>query len=171
MSVEGMKILVTGASSGIGAHIARYLVRSGAEVVAAARRVETLEAMAAEEGPGLHALAMDVTDPESVTTGTARAAGMMGGLSGLFANAGVSWGGPAVKMPEDEWSRLMDINVGGVFRACRAAAPIMAEGGGGAMLCTASILSFRPGPAIAAYAASKAAVAHLVKNLALEWAP
>jgi len=171
MSVEGMKILVTGASSGIGAHIARFLARSGAQVVVAARRIGTLEAMADEEGEAMQALAMDVGDPESVARGTEQAAEMMGGLSGLFANAGISWGGPAVSMPDEEWCRVIDINLNGVFRAARAAAPIIATGGGGAILSTASVLSFRPGAAVAAYAASKAAVAHLTKSLALEWAP
>ena len=170
MSVEGMKILVTGASSGIGEHIARFLASAGANVVAAARRSDKLESLA-ETGEGrITPLAMDVGDPDSVRRGVAEAAGAMDGLNGLFNNAGIAWGGHALDMPEDDWSRVIEINVNGVFRVAKACAPLIAEGGGGAILNTASVLSFRPGEKVAAYATSKAAVSHLTKNLALEWA-
>jgi len=105
-----------------------------------------------------------------VRAGTAEAAERMGGLNGLFANAGTAWTGRSVDMPDGEWDKVIDVNVNGVFRSCQAAAPIMAEGGGGAMLVTASVLSLRPGGSVVAYSTSKAAAAHLVKNLALEWA-
>lgn len=167
MSVQGMKILVTGASSGIGAHISQFLAQSGATVVAAARRIETLEQMAVAT-PGLSALQMDVADPESVTQGCAKAAEMMGGLNGHFANAGIAWGGHALNMSEDDWTRVIDVNVNGVFRTCKACAPLMTDGG--AMLITASVLSFRPGEKVAAYATSKGAVLQLIRSLALEWA-
>lgn len=170
MSVAGMKILVTGASSGIGAHIARFLAAQGATVVAAARRLDSLEALASDAGPNVHALAMDVADPDTVTAGTAQAAEMMGGLDGLFANAGTAWGGHALQMPEADLARVIDINVNGVFRTAQAAARIMAEGGGGSILSTASVLGFRTGSGSAAYAASKAAVVHMTQSLALEWA-
>ncbi|MEM1161345.1 MAG: SDR family oxidoreductase [Pseudomonadota bacterium] len=170
MSVDGMKILVTGASSGIGAHIASFLVGQGATVAAAARRVASLEALADEAGPALIPVAMDVGDPASVKDATAEAARKMDGMNGLFANAGIAWTGRSVEMPDEEWDKVIDVNVNGVFRSCKAAAPIMAEGGGGAMLVTASVLSLRPGASVVAYSTSKAAAAHMVKNLALEWA-
>ena len=113
---------------------------------------------------------MDVGDPDSVKHGVAEAATAMDGLNGLFNNAGIAWGGHALDMPEDDWSRVIEINVNGVFRVAKACAPLIAEGGGGAVLNTASVLSFRPGEKVAAYATSKAAVSHLTKNLALEWA-
>ncbi|MEM9140408.1 MAG: SDR family oxidoreductase [Pseudomonadota bacterium] len=169
MSVAGMKILVTGASSGIGAHIARFLARSGAQVVVAARRIEALKEMAAETGPAMRALAMDVQDRASVAAGCQAAAEAMGGLTGVFANAGVAWGGHALAMAEDDWARVIDVNVNGVFRTCQEAAALMSEGG--AMLITASVLGFRPGEKVAAYATSKGAVVHMTKSLALEWAP
>ena len=169
MSVNGMKILVTGASSGIGAHIAGFLAREGATVVAAARRMEALEALAASHD-GISALAMDVGDPASVEAGVAEAAPRMGGLDGLFNIAGVAWGGRVIDMPEEDWSRVIDINVNGVWRAAKAAARIMAEGGGGAILNTASMLGFATASGSAAYGASKAAVVHMTRSLALEWA-
>ena len=119
MSVNGMKILVTGASSGIGAHIVQFLAGAGAEVVAAARRLEQLEELAAGSDR-IHPLRMDVTDAASVAEGTARAAEMMGGLNGLFANAGISRGVPAIKMSDQDWDDQIEINLNGVFRCCRA---------------------------------------------------
>lgn len=171
MSVDGMKILVTGASSGIGAHIADFLVRSGAQVTVAARRIEALEQFVEKADGKAHAVQMDVADPDQVMSGTQEAARLMGGLNGLFANAGTSYGGPATNMSDQDWTNVIDVNLNGVFRSCRAAAPIMAQGNGGSIVSTASVLSFRPGAAVAAYAASKAGVAHLTKSLALEWAP
>ena len=170
MSVAGMKIVVTGASSGIGAHIARSLADAGANVVAAARRLDALQELSAGS-ERLHPLAMDVTDPESVVRGMAEAAEVMGGLNGLFANAGISRGVPAIKMGEDDWNDQIEINLNGVFRCCREAAHHMSQGDGGSILATSSIVGLRPGLGVAAYAASKAGVAHLVKALALEWAP
>ena len=170
MSVEGMKIVVTGASSGLGAHIAGFLADAGAQVVAAARRLEQLEQLA-DRHDRIQPLRMDVTDRDSVASGMRKAAEVMGGLNGLFANAGVSRGAPAIKMSDEEWDSQIEINLNGVFRCCRAAAQIMAETGGGSILATSSIVGLRPGMGVAAYAASKAGVAHLVKALALEWAP
>ena len=170
MSVQGMKILVTGASSGIGEHIAAFLASAGAHVAAAARRTDRLDALAATAGGKIAPVAMDVGDPESVKRGVAEAAEAMGGLNGLFNNAGIAWGGHALNMSEEDWTRVIDINVNGVFRVATACAPVIAENGGGAILNTASVLSFRPGEKVAAYSTSKAAVAHMTKNLALEWA-
>ena len=159
MSVKEMKILVTGASSGIGAHISEFLARQGAQVVLAARRIETLEELADTCGDRTSALKMDVGDPDSVAEGVAEAARRMDGLDGLFNNAGTAWGGRTHEMPLDEWDRVMDVNVNGVFRAAKAAAEIMLKGRkGGAILNTASILGFGTGQGVAAYSASKAAV-------------
>lgn len=172
MSVKDMKILITGASSGIGAHIARYLSDQGAQVVVAARRLETLEALADECGDGCSALQMDVGDPDSVANGVAAAAERMDGLDGLFNNAGMAWGGRTLDMSGEDWDRVVDINVNGVFRAAKAAAEIMTKNrSGGSILNTASILGFGTGQGVAAYATSKAAVVHMTRSLAQEWAP
>ncbi len=170
MSVSGMKILVTGASSGIGAHITRFLAREGATVVAAARRQAQLTSLAEDCAGAVIPLTMDVGEPASVEEGVKQAAERMEGLDGLFNNAGVAWGGRAIEMSEDDWTRVIDINVNGVFRAAKAAAHIMAAGGGGAILNTGSILAFGTGSGSAAYATSKAAVVHATRCLALEWA-
>jgi len=170
MSVAGMKILVTGASSGIGAHISKHLAARGAQVVVAARRIDRLERMAADAGGAMSALRMDVGDPASVEAGVAEAAGRMGRLDGLFNNAGVEWGGHTLEMSEEEWLRVIDVNVNGVFRVARAAGAIMARQRSGAILSTASILGFGTARGVTAYATSKAAVIHMTRNLAREWA-
>lgn len=172
MSVKDKKILITGASSGIGAHIARYLAGQGAQVVLAARRLETLEALAAECGAGCSALQMDVGDSEQVASGVVEAANRMDGLDGLFNNAGMAWGGRTLEMSDEDWNRVVDINVNGVFRAAKAAADIMIKSRkGGAILNTASILGFGTSQGVAAYSTSKAAVIHMTRSLAQEWAP
>lgn len=172
MSVKDMKILVTGASSGIGAHISEFLAKEGAQVVVAARRLEPLEELAEKCGDRASALRMDVADADSVTEGVTEAARRMGGLDGLFNNAGTAWGGRTHEMPLEDWDRVMDINTNGVFRAAKAAADIMLKGrSGGAILNTASILGFGTGQGVAAYSASKAAVIHMTRSLAQEWAP
>jgi len=170
MGVAGKRILVTGASSGLGAHAASMLAGKGASIVAAARRITSLEALALAAGGKIVPVAMDVTDPESVTAGVAAAASALGGLDGLVNNAGIAWGGRAIDMPVAEWDRVVDTNLTGVFRVAQAAARVMAEGAGGAIVNTASILGFGTGAGVAAYSATKAAVIHLTRSLALEWA-
>ena len=163
-------VLVTGASSGLGAHMAVFLARRGARVAAAARRVGALEALAAAAEGQITPIEMDVSDPASVERAVAEAATAMGGLDGLVNNAGVAWGGRAIEMPDADWQRVIDTNLTGVFRVGQAAARVMAGQGGGAIVNIASILGFGTGTGVAAYATSKAAVVHLTRCLALEWA-
>ncbi|MDH3666269.1 MAG: SDR family oxidoreductase [Paracoccaceae bacterium] len=170
MSLSNCRVLVTGASSGLGAHFTQMLAARGAHVCAAARRLEALKALADGAGGRIIPVRMDVADPDSVTAGIAAAAEAMGGLDGVANNAGISWGGRTLDMPDADWQRVIDINLSGVFRVATAAARVMAGQGGGAIVNTASILGFGTGLGLAAYSASKAAVVHLTRNLALEWA-
>ena len=163
------KILVTGASGGLGASMARGLAARGARVAVAARRVEALERLAADL-PGVTAFPLDVCDARSVEMAIRDAAAALGGLDGLVNNAGIAQGAAALGMALDEWERVIDVNLTGVFRVAQAAAREMAEGGGGSIVNIASILGVGTGKGVAAYAASKAGVVHLTKTLALEWA-
>ncbi|MEM6546680.1 MAG: glucose 1-dehydrogenase [Pseudomonadota bacterium] len=169
MTLSGKLILVTGASSGLGAHIAQHLARQGARVAIAARRQAALQALAASR-VGMTPVEMDVSDHNSVRRGVDTAAKVLGGLDGLVNNAGVGTVARAMEMSEEAWAGVIDTNLSGVFRVAQAAAAIMAEGGGGAILNTASILGIGVQPGVAAYAASKAAVIQLTRALALEWA-
>jgi NAD(P)-dependent dehydrogenase (short-subunit alcohol dehydrogenase family) len=150
--------------------MAAELARGGARVAAAARRVDALEALAETTTGQITPIEMDVSDPASVERAVAEAATAMGGLNGLVNNAGVGWGGRAIEMPDADWQKVIDVNLTGVFRVARAAARVMAGQGGGAIVNIASILGFSTGTGVAAYATSKAAVVHLTRSLALEWA-
>lgn len=170
MSVDGMNILVTGASSGIGAHLTRFLARQGARVAAAARRLDRLEDLAAESDGAIVPVQMDVGDTESIETGLAAARDALGALDGLFNNAGVEWGGRTLEMTAAEWDSVIAINVNGAFHVANAVAREMAQNRKGAILNTASILGFGTGRGVTAYATSKAAVVHMTRNMAMEWA-
>ncbi|MEO1293916.1 MAG: SDR family oxidoreductase [Pseudomonadota bacterium] len=169
-SLDGKTILVTGASSGLGAHIATVLAGDGATILAAARRIDRLQGLSEVTDGKLFPIEMDVSDSVSVENGMKAALGITPRLDGLVNNAGIAWTGPALDMEPDAWDRVIDTNLNGAFYVARAAARAMAETGGGAILSTASILGFGTGPRVAAYAASKAAVVHMTRCLALEWA-
>jgi len=169
VKLHEMRVLVTGASSGLGAHMASMLAAKGTRVAAAARRVAAIDALAGASDGKIVPIAMDVSDPASVEFGVDAAAEALGGLDGLVNNAGVAWGGRAIEMPEVDWQKVIDTNLSGVFRVAHATARVMAGEGGGAIVNTASILGFGTGAGVAAYATSKAAVVHLTRSLALEW--
>ncbi|EPX75691.1 SDR family NAD(P)-dependent oxidoreductase [Salipiger mucosus] len=167
--LAGKRAIVTGASGGLGLHFARILAAAGAEVTLAARRKEKLEAAVAEiEGAGgsANAVSLDVTDPESV-------AAAFGGEAYdiVINNAGVTVDGPALKTSDEDWSRVVETDMTGVFRVAQAAARAMTEAGkGGSIVNIASILGLRVAGNLAAYATAKAGVVQMTKSLALEWA-
>ncbi|MEM7500247.1 MAG: glucose 1-dehydrogenase [Pseudomonadota bacterium] len=169
-SLDGKTILVTGASSGLGEHMATTLAADGAQVVAAARRTDRLERLLGVSGGDILPVALDVTDPASVDAAIRTAIERFGRIDGLVNNAGIAWGGRALDMSSNDWSRVIDTNLTGAFLVARGVAREMVKTGGGAIVSTASILGFRTGAGVAAYAASKAAVVHLTHCLALEWA-
>jgi NAD(P)-dependent dehydrogenase (short-subunit alcohol dehydrogenase family) len=173
-SLRGKRALVTGASSGLGRHFARVLAGAGAAVAVAARRLERLQALQAEiaaAGGRAAAVAMDVTDAASVAQGFAAAEAALGPISILINNAGVPSGSFFLAMSEREWREVMAVNLDGVFRVGQEGARRMvANGAGGSIIITASMLSFAVSKSLAAYAASKAAVASLARSMALELA-
>lgn len=167
--LAGKRALVTGASSGLGRHFARLLARHGVAVTLAARRIERLDALAGEivaDGGVAETVRVDVRDADSVTAAFARPA-----FDIVINNAGVAQGGPALAMDEDSWADVIDTDLSGVFRVARAAGQRMvADGRGGSIVNTASILGLRVSTYLAAYAAAKAGVVQLTRALALEWA-
>lgn len=167
--LTGKRALVTGASSeGFGAHFARTLAKAGAEVIVAARRIEPLEALAAEiTGAGGRALPvrMDVTNADSVADGFKAA----GDIDILVSNAGVERNGLALDMSEADYDYVMDINLKGVWLVGTEAARRMRDAGkGGSIINIASITGHRGMKGTAPYSVSKAGVIHMTKQLAVE---
>jgi NAD(P)-dependent dehydrogenase (short-subunit alcohol dehydrogenase family) len=174
LPLQGKTALVTGASSGLGRHFARVLARAGAQVAAAARRLDRLQRLKAEieaDGGKAAVVAMDVTDAASVARGFAAAEAALGPIGILLNNAGVPSGAFLLDMSEREWREVMSVNLDGVFRVGQEGARRMVQHGvGGSIIITASMLSFGVSKSLSAYAASKAAVASLTRSMALELA-
>lgn len=166
--------LVTGASQGIGKAVALALAEEGYTVVAAARRLEPLQALAAEaagQGHDILPAACDVTEEGSVEALFDRISERYGRLDLLFNNAGV--GAPAVPIDElglDAWHRAVDTNLTGVFLCSRAAFRLMRQQRpqGGRIINNGSISAHAPRPFSAPYTATKHAVAGLTKALSLD---
>jgi len=173
--VEGKVALVTGGGSGIGRTVCVRLAEEGAEVVVTSRNFEHVEATAAEveaaTGTAPLAFVLDVADRESVDAGVARAVEQYGRIDVLSNNAGVELPhGPAVvETTDEEWERLMRVNVTGYFWACRSALPHMQAGA--SIVNMASINSFIAWPNDTPYTTSKGALLQFTRSLALEAAP
>ncbi len=172
--VRGKVALVTGASSGLGEHFARALGARGAVVVAAARRMDRLQALVGAiraEGGTAHAVQLDVADPASVDAATESAAGLAGPIDILVNNAGVADTKASIELTEADWRRVLDTNLDGAWRVAQGVAKSMiAAKRPGSIVNIASILGLRQATHLLAYAAAKAALVQVTKALALEWA-
>jgi len=171
--VSGKVAMVTGASSGFGAHFAKVLAAHGAKVVVAARRVDRLDALVKDiqaSGGDAVAMALDVTDPASIRAAFDSAQHAFGTVQILSNNAGVADSKMAVDIDEDSWNFVLNTNLNGVWMvAMEAARRMIAAGTAGSIVNTASILGLRVAISQSSYATSKAAVIQLTKSLALEW--
>jgi NAD(P)-dependent dehydrogenase (short-subunit alcohol dehydrogenase family) len=173
--LAGKRVLVTGASSGLGSHFARLAARCKARVVIAARRKDRLDALATElQGLGaaqITAIALDVASASSVTEAFAAIDASGGPLDVVVNNAGISGDGLAMEQPVQAFDEVMATNLRGVWLvSTEAARRWKAAGRGGAIVNIASIQGERVAPGLAAYSTSKAAVVHLTRSLGLEWA-
>ena len=172
--LDGRMVLVTGASSGLGAHFARMLAANGAHVALAARRLDKLQALETEiRAAGGRALAveMDVTRTETIAPAFDAAETALGPVRVLVNNAGIPAGTFFTQTSDDDWRRILDVNLDGVFRVGREAARRMqAHKNGGSIVNISSILGLGALRALTPYMASKAAVIHLTKGMALELA-
>lgn len=173
--LDGRTALITGASSGLGAHFATVLAGQGAHVLLAARRADRLAEQVARvtaAGGKAHAVEIDVTDPASVEAGVAAAARAHGPIGILISNAGVGEPSPFLDATEDHWRRHLGVNLDGVTRVGRVVARHMADAGqGGSIINTASIAGLIVARSLSAYSVTKAAVIQLTKAMALELAP
>ena len=171
----GQVALVTGAATGLGLATARELGHAGARVAVidlTAERAERAAADLRERGVEARGWAADVRDGEAMRRVTDEIAAEFGRLDVAVANAGVYPNSPFLEMSEDEWRRVIDTNLTGVFLTCRAAASAMIRAGNGGRMVTLS--SGAANHAIwgwAHYSASKAGVVALTRGMALELAP
>ena len=173
--LDGQVAVVTGASSGLGAHFAETLAQAGAKVAIAARRVDRLAALAdkiAESDGRALPVELDVTDAASVAEAIRIAQEELGPISILVNNAGIPSGGRAIEMEEDEWDRVLDTNLKGAWLMAREVGGHMIEHGtAGRIVNIASIIGVRTAAKrVLAYSVSKVGMISLTETLALELA-
>jgi len=170
--LDGLSALVTGAGTGIGAALAHALAAAGADVACHGNKhvPDDTAAQIRKLGRRAAVLVGDVRDAataEALVEGTVRE---LGAIDILVNNAGTIRRSPAVDFSDDDWAAVLDVNLTGVFRLCRAAGRRMVPRGRGKIVNISSLLAFQGGITVPAYAASKGGVAQLTKALANEWA-
>ena len=167
MKIETRKVVfVTGASSGFGAEIVRRFARDGARVVAAARRFDRLEALAAELGDGVLPLALDVSDRAAVESAVADLPAAFADVDCLVNSAGLALGlEPAQRADLDHWDSMIDTNCNGLVYATRALLPGMVSRGRGHVVNVGSVAGSYAYPGGNVYGATKAFVHQFSLNL------
>jgi len=169
--IEGKRVVVTGASSGIGLETARQLAESGAEVCLVARREDALgQAVESLKGSSW-SCACDVSDHQRVSGLADAVTARWGGLDGLVNNAGIAPMATLDDSDVDLWDHTFAVNVRGPYMLCRAFSSLLKAGSAPAVVNISSTLAEKAIPGMAAYNASKAALNQLTRSLALEWAP
>ncbi len=168
--MEGSVVIITGASSGLGAQLARAIGEAGGIPVMAARRAERLEALR-EEIPGADPVVCDVTDEIDRRRLVDGVMARHGRLDGLINNAGAGATAPALRTPTETFARVLDLNLVAPFALSCLAAERMRDGGGRSIVNIASVMGLRSIGQIpdAAYVASKAGIIGLTRELASQW--
>ncbi len=166
--LTGKTALVTGASGGIGGAIAKQLHAAGATVGLSGTRVEPLEALAAELGERAYVLPCNLGDAEAVTALPKQAVEAMGSLDVLVNNAGVTRDNLFMRMSDDEWQSVIDINMTSTFRLCKAVLRGMMKARWGRIVNISSVVGATGNPGQGNYAASKAGMVGMSKSLAYE---
>jgi NAD(P)-dependent dehydrogenase (short-subunit alcohol dehydrogenase family) len=172
LHLNGKTAVVIGGTSGLGHAISLGLAEAGADVVASARRQEQVNATAAEietRGRRTLRLACDMQDRTTLERLLAETVAQLGKVDILVNCAGKIRRAPTLTFPEDEWRDIIDTNLTGTLRACQVFGAHMLERGYGRIINIASLNTFVALSEVAAYAASKAAVASLTRSLAVEW--
>ena len=170
---DGQVALITGGGSGIGRGIADLLASLGAHVVLASRKIERLEAAAAEivaSGGTASARAVDVRDTNRVRTMVAEVAESLGRIDLLVNNAAGNFYAPSETLSENAWKSVIEIDLYGTFFCSQAVLPVMKAQGGGSIVNISMTLHYRGWPLMAHATAAKAGIDALTKTLALEWA-
>lgn len=167
-NIKGKNALVTGASGGIGGAIAKALHGAGATVTLSGTRIEPLEALAAELGDRVHVLPCNLSDGEAVKALPKAAAEAMGSLDILVNNAGITKDNLFMRMSDEEWDTVLDINLTSTMRLCRGALRGMMKARWGRIINISSVVGTTGNPGQANYAASKAGMVGMSKSLASE---
>ena len=166
--LTGKTALVTGASGGIGAEVARALHMGGATVALSGTRTEPLQALAAELGARAHVLACNLSDAAAVEALPKAAAEAMGGVDILVNNAGITRDNLFMRMSDEEWAQVLDVNLTATFRLCRGVLRGMMKARWGRIVNITSVVGATGNPGQGNYAASKAGVVGMSKSLAYE---
>ena len=166
--LRGKGALVTGASGAIGGAIARMLHDRGARVALSGTRVDALEALARDLGAGAEAVPADLVVPDAASALVAAADGAVGSVDILVNTAGLTRDGLVLRMRDDDWQSVLDVNLGAAFRLARAALRGMMKRRWGRIVSITSVVGVTGNPGQANYAASKAGLIGMTKSLARE---
>ena len=167
-NIEGKTALVTGASGGIGGAIAKALHGAGAMVALSGTRVEPLEALAAELGERAHVLPCNLSDAEAVEALPKQAIEAMGGLDILVNNAGITRDNLFMRMKDEDWDAVININLTSTMRLCRGVMRPMMKARWGRIINISSIVATTGNPGQANYTAAKAGMIAMGKSIAQE---
>ncbi|HZU90986.1 MAG TPA: 3-oxoacyl-[acyl-carrier-protein] reductase [Stellaceae bacterium] len=166
--LSGQTALVTGASGGIGAAIARALHASGATVMLAGRRRAALDALGAALGERVHLAVADLSDPAAADRLIHDAEAAMGRVDILVNNAGITRDALMLRMTDEDWQTVLDVDLGAAFRLSRAALRGMVRRRYGRIVAVTSVVAVTGNPGQANYAAAKAGMIGMMKSLAAE---
>lgn len=167
-TLSDRKVLVTGASGGIGGAIARAMYAQGATVALAGRNRESLDALAVELGDRSHVVVGDLGDTESADAMMSAAADAMGGIDILVNNAGLARDNLAMRIKDEDWQAVIDVNLTATFRLSRAVLRGMMKARWGRIINVTSIVGVTGNPGQTNYAASKAGIIGMSKSMAGE---
>jgi len=168
MDLTGKSALVTGASGGIGAEIARVLHAAGATVGLSGTRVEPLEALAADLGGRAHVLPCNLSDADAVEALPKQAVEAMGAVDILVNNAGITRDNLFMRMSDEEWAQVLEVNLTSTMRLCRGVLRGMMKARWGRIINVSSVVGATGNPGQGNYAASKAGMVGMSKSLAYE---
>ncbi len=166
--LTGKAALVTGASGGIGGQIARALHDAGATVGLSGTRTEPLEALASELGDRVHVLPCNLSDPAAVADLPKQAVESMGSVDVLVNNAGITRDNIFMRMSDDEWQSVIDVNLTATFKLCRGVLRGMMKARWGRIVNISSVVGAVGNPGQGNYAAAKAGMVGMSKSLAYE---
>jgi 3-oxoacyl-[acyl-carrier protein] reductase len=169
--LTGKGALVTGATGGIGGGIARAFVKQGATVVLSGTKADKLEALKAELGERAHILACDLADRKAVAELAAKAEAVTGHLDIVVNNAGMTKDNLFMLLKDDDWDKVLAVNLTSAFTLCRAAVRAMMKRRWGRIINITSVSGIIGNPGQANYAASKAGMIGMTKSMAREVAP